>query len=203
MIEAGTTMTHAEMSQGITREKLHTRRIDMDGYRRSDGLFEVRARLTDTKPHDFAPPAGDRTIAAGAAIHDVQVALVFDADLVIRAVETGMAAYPYVSCPGGGDTLQALVGLRIGAGWNSEVRKRLPACDTCTHMKEILGPMASAAYQTLTALRSHLVDQRDAAGHPVKIDSCHAYGASRALVERIWPAYHVPAPDGGRPDPGG
>jgi hypothetical protein len=190
MIEARQTMTYAELSKGVTREAIHHRQIDMHGYRRSDGLFEVRARLTDTKNHDFAPPAGDRTIAAGMPIHDVQVALVFDADLVIKAVETSMNAYPYVSCPGGGDTLQALVGLQIGAGWNGEVRKRLPACDTCTHMKEILGPMASAAYQTLTAVRSHLVDQRDAEGRPVKIDSCHAYGASRALVERIWPAYH-------------
>jgi len=39
-------------------------------------------------------------------------------------------------CPGGGDSLRALIGLRMGTGWNGEVRKRLSSCDTCTHLKE-------------------------------------------------------------------
>ncbi len=182
--------SYAELSDGVERTKLHDRRIEMEGYQRSDGLYEVQAHLTDRKTSAFTPPGDDRTVAAGAPIHDIHVSLVFDSELVIHAVRTALDAYPYRSCPGGGDTLQALVGLRIGAGWNSEIRKRLPACDTCTHMKEILTPMASAAYQTLTALRSHLIDERDAENRPVKIDSCHAYGAGREMVRRLWPDYY-------------
>jgi hypothetical protein len=187
------TPTDAGLPEAVTREPIHHRRIDMQGFQRSDGLFEVQGSLTDRKPHDFTPPGDSITVPAGAPVHDIGVTLVFDAELVIRAVHTRMDAYPYRTCPGGGDTLQALVGLRIGAGWNSEVRKRLPVCDTCTHMKEILAPLASAAYQTLTAQRSHLIDERGPDGRPVKIDSCHAYGAGRALVRRMWPAYAAPA----------
>jgi hypothetical protein len=37
------------------REELHFRRIDMRGYRRSDGLFEVEGRVTDRRLHEFQP----------------------------------------------------------------------------------------------------------------------------------------------------
>ena len=177
---------------GITREEIHHRQIDMRGYRRSDGLFEVTACLADRKTRDFTPPGGTRTVAALAPIHDLGVTLVFDVDMIVRAVSTFIRSHPYAQCPGGGDTLQALVGLRIGAGWNSEVRKRLPSCDTCTHLKEILGPVATAAYQTMVGVRPSSLNYRDDNGKPLKIDSCYAYGAPRDLVKRLWPEYHQP-----------
>ncbi|WP_175916653.1 MULTISPECIES: DUF2889 domain-containing protein [unclassified Burkholderia] len=177
---------------GITREEIHYRQIDMRGYRRSDGLFEVTACLADRKTSDFTPPRGTRTIAALAPIHDLGVTLVFDTDMIVRAISTFIRSHPYAQCPGGGDTLQALVGLRIGAGWNSEVRKRLPSCDTCIHLKEILGPVATAAYQTTVGARPSSLNSRGDDGKPLKIDSCHAYGASRDLVKSLWPEYHRP-----------
>ena len=119
--------------------------------------------------------------------------LVFDADMVVRAVSTFLRSHPYAQCPGGGDSLQALVGLSIGAGWNSEIRKRLPSCDTCTHLKELLGPIATTAYQTMVGMRKSSLEARDGDGKPLKIDSCHAYGASRDLVKRLWPEYHRPS----------
>jgi len=174
----------------VTREELHRRTIDFRGYRRSDGLFEVIAHLTDSKPHAFTPPAESRTVAAGSPIHDMVLSVVFDADMVVRGVTPGMQAFPYGQCAAGGDALQALLGLCIGAGWSGEVRKRLPAGEVCTHLREILVPLASAAYQTMTELRSHLLHATDASGKPAKIDSCYAYGASRALVKHFWPAHH-------------
>uniref|UniRef100_Q46PD2 Uncharacterized protein n=1 Tax=Cupriavidus pinatubonensis (strain JMP 134 / LMG 1197) TaxID=264198 RepID=Q46PD2_CUPPJ len=71
--------------------------------------------MTDRKPQDVAPPSGQRPIPANEL------------------------AYPYRECPGGGESLQALVGLCIGAGWSGEVRKRLPSGETCAHLREILG----------------------------------------------------------------
>lgn len=178
---------------GITREEIHHRQIDMRGYRRSDGQFEVTACLADRKTFDFTPPGGTRTVAALSPIHDLGVTLVFDADMVVRAVSTFLRSHPYEQCPGGGDSLQALVGLSIGAGWNSEVRKRLPSYDTCTHLKELLGPIATTAYQTMVGMRKSSLEALDSEGKPLKIDSCHAYGASRGLVKRLWPEYHRPS----------
>jgi hypothetical protein len=183
---------HDDLPDDVACEEIHSRQIDLRGYRRADGLFEVRARLTDRKSHDFTPPGDSRMVPAQAPLHDLGVTVVFDEDMVVRKVRTFIDAHPYAQCPAGGDTLQSLVGLRIGPGWNSEVRKRLPSCDTCTHLKEILAPLASAAYQTMTEQRRHLLDARDSKGKPVKIDSCYAYGASRDLVKRLWPDYHQP-----------
>jgi len=42
----------------VTRNELHFRRIDIRGFRRSDGLFEVEGRVVDRKPHDFEPIFG-------------------------------------------------------------------------------------------------------------------------------------------------
>lgn len=187
-------MTEPDPGDGLVREELHFRNVEFRGCLRSDSLFEVSAHLVDRKPHDFTPPGDERTVPANAPIHDLGVTLVFDADMVVRAVRTFIRAYPYRPCPGGGESLQSLVGLKIGAGWNSEIRKRLPSCDTCTHMKELLAPLASAAYQTMTMRRLDKLHERNAAGRPVKIDSCHAYGASRSLVERLWPEHHRPGP---------
>jgi hypothetical protein len=175
----------------VTREPLHARRISFEGFRRSDGLFEIVGHLTDRKPHEFAPPSGHRVVPANEAIHDIGLCVVFDLDMMVRAVSTTMAAYPYRDCSGGGDSLQAIVGLRIGAGWSGEVRKRLPPGDTCAHLREILIPLATAAIQAVNPLRSQtLLDERDAGGKPRKIDSCYAYGASRELVRQNWPAFH-------------
>lgn len=175
----------------VTREELHLRQIEMRGYRRNDGLFEVSARLVDRKTHDFTPPGGARLVAAQTPIHDLGVTLMFDKDMIVREVHTFIQSHPYAPCQGGGDTLQTLVGLRIGPGWNAEVRKRLPSGDTCTHLKELLGPLASAAYQTMVTERPSRFSERDEQGKPRKIDSCHAYGASRELVKALWPDYHT------------
>jgi hypothetical protein len=182
---------HDDASGNIEREELHIRQIDMRGYRRSDGLFEASACLTDRKTYDFTPPGDARLVPERTPIHEMGVTLVFDTQMIIHEVSTFMRSHPYATCVGGGDSLQALVGLRIGAGWNSEVRKRLPSCDTCTHLKELLGPLATTAFQTMVGFRLSSLDQRDSDGKPVKIDSCHAYGATRDLVKTLWPEHYL------------
>ena len=37
------------LSPPEARERLHTRSIEINGYRRSDGLYDIEAHLTDTK----------------------------------------------------------------------------------------------------------------------------------------------------------
>ena len=177
--------------EDVTREELHTRRIELDAYRRSDGLFEIEGRVIDRKPFEFRSPNGDKRVPAGAAIHDVAVCLVFDETMLVVDVHGGTAAAPYDECYAAKSALDCLKGLRIGAGWGSEVRRRLGGAQGCTHMMELLGPMATAAYQALTGLRAGRPDVLDSAGRPRKIDSCFAYAASGTLVMRRWPAHYT------------
>lgn len=174
----------------IAREELHFRRIDLRGFKRSDGLYEVEANLTDQKPFDFQPPSRDQAIRAGDLIHDHVLRVAFCEDMVIREVFATMRTWPYRECPGGVDSLHAMVGVRIGPGWAAEIRKRLPNSETCTHLKELMNTLASAAFQTIFSVRQRVGDDVDANGRPRKIDSCYAYGASRELVRLHWPQFH-------------
>jgi hypothetical protein len=176
----------------VTKDELHFRRIDMRGFRRSDGLYEIEGRVTDRKPYDFAPAGGGQLVPANRAIHDMGVRLVFDNDMVVHDVHTFMDAMPYLECRGGGEALQSLKGLRIAGGWSKEVRNRLSGARSCTHLMELLIPMATAAVQSLSVTRKGHPERLDATGRPVKIDSCYAYGAQRGQVLRRWPEFHRP-----------
>jgi Protein of unknown function (DUF2889) len=177
-----------------TREELHFRRIDMRGYRRSDGLFEVEGRVVDRKPDDFTPYSGGRHVPAGEPVHDMGVRLVYDDQLRVHDVSTFTDASPYAHCPEGGRALLSLKGLRMTSGWSNEVKSRLRGARSCTHLMELLIPMATTAFQSLSATGLTRVDRRDVTGRPVKIDSCYAYGAQRELVRRMWPEYYRPPP---------
>jgi hypothetical protein len=180
-------------SGDVTREEIHFRRIDMRGYRRSDGLFEVEGRVTDRKPFDFQPGGDGESVPANEPIHDMGVRLVYDDEMVIQDVTTFTDSAPYPACFGGGLALRSLRGVRMSSGWNREVRSRLAGASSCTHLMELLIPMATAAIQSLSPQRNRLPDRLDGSGRPVKIDSCYAYGAGTDVVRRRWPAFHRPA----------
>ena len=177
----------------VTREEIHHRRIDMRGFRRSDGLYEVEGRVTDRKPFDFKPGGDGETVPAERAIHDMGVRLVFDGQMIVRDVSTFMDATPYPGCLGGGLALRSLIGVRIGGGWTREVKTRLGGAASCTHLMELLIPLATTAIQSLSPVRHAGPDQLDDTGRPVKIDSCHAYAAGSDVVKRRWPAFHRPS----------
>jgi Protein of unknown function (DUF2889) len=183
------------MGTAVVREELHHRRIDMRGYRRSDGLYEIEGRVTDRKPHDFEPVSGGRAVPAHEPIHDMGVRLVYDDQFTVREVETFTDASPYQQCPLGGLALRALVGVRMTSGWSREVRSRLASAESCTHLRELLLPMATAAFQSMSVPRRGRPDPVDATGRPLKIDSCYAYSAKRELVRQRWPEYFHAGPE--------
>jgi hypothetical protein len=178
----------------VEREALHFRRIEMQGWRRSDGLFEVEGRVTDRKPYDFVPWRGGKAVPAGEPVHDMGVRIIFDEDLRVCDIGTFTEAAPYAQCPEGGRALQSLKGMRMTSGWGKEVRSRLKGAASCTHLMELLLPLATVAYQSLSAVNRSRSERLDSTGRPVKIDSCYAYGAERELVRYQWPEFHRPEP---------
>ena len=190
---AGDESRHSEASPDQHLELLHVRQIEMRGARRSDGLFQVEGRVTDRKPNVFTLASGGRTVPANTAIHDLGVRLVFDSDMVVVDVQTFTDAAPYDACPGGGQALQSMKGVRIGPGWSSEVRKRLSGARSCTHLMELLMPLATTAIQAMSSVRTGQPEPLDADGRPKKIDSCYAYAADGELVRSRWPQFFRPA----------
>jgi len=164
----------------------------MRGYRRSDGLFEIEGRIIDTKPRDFTAASGGRSVPANEPLHDLGLRLVFTEELLVRAIETFTGAAPYAECPEGGRALQSIVGERMSRGWSSVVRSKLGGARSCTHLMELLIPLATVAYQSLAEVRMTKPARADASGGPASIDSCYAYRAQGEVVLRRWPSFHRP-----------
>jgi Protein of unknown function (DUF2889) len=181
----------AASDNSVTREALHTRVIDMTGYKRSDGLYEIEGHITDTKPVDFKAPNGPREVLANTPLHEMRITLVYDQNMVVQDVLCETLAAPYNPCFEAPATLQVLKGLSIASGWAGEVRKRLGGGKSCSHLVHMLGSMAATAYQSLTVERSARPTVLDADGKPLKIESCYAYGTDREVVMKMWPKYYT------------
>ena len=173
----------------VQRDELHLRRIELRGFRRGDGLFDVEARMVDTKTHELALADG-RVVPAGEPIHDMSIRLVVDEDLGVIDIVACTDASPFGICPEATETLQSLKGLRIAAGWTAAVRQRLAGRNGCTHLTELLTPLATVAFQTLSQVRQGKPAPVDANGKPRKIDSCYAYASDREVVHRLWPTHY-------------
>src|SRR5258708_33648329 len=100
----------------VPRDELHLRRIELQGYRRVDGLFDVEARMIDTKTHELTLGSG-RIVPPGEPVHDMSIRLVVDEDLNVIDVVASTDASPFGICPEATATLQSMKGVRIGAGW--------------------------------------------------------------------------------------
>jgi Protein of unknown function (DUF2889) len=178
------------MTHSIERTELHHRQIDMRFFQRTDGLFEVEGRLLDRKTLPFRRLLQEHDIPAGTALHDILVRLVVDESLLVHDASATLAASPFEVCRGAADTLAPLKGLRIGAGWNKRVRELLRGAASCTHIVELLGPMATTALQGLAPQRLARMTQPGSDEHKSRVDSCYAYGRDREVVARLWPNLH-------------
>jgi crotonobetainyl-CoA:carnitine CoA-transferase CaiB-like acyl-CoA transferase len=185
--EARTQHQPHAMTDPVERKELHHRQIDLRFYQRSDGLYEVEGRLLDRKTQAFRRVLHDRDTPAGTALHDITVRLVIDGQMLVHDASASLAATPFELCREAANTLAPLKGLRIGGGWNKRIRELLGGAASCTHIVELLGPMATTAYQGLAPQRLARLTADDADAHRSKIDSCYSYGRDREVVARLWP----------------
>ena len=136
------------LSTPAEREQRHLRQVSCRGFARTDGLLDIEGELIDTKDYDF-PSAARGTIAAGSPIHHMQVRITIDFQMTIIAAEAVTLYGPYHICPKGAENISGLVGLTIGPGWKRKVQNAIGGPKGCTHITELMGPMATTAFQTL------------------------------------------------------
>lgn len=181
------------MTSTVERREIHHRQLDLRFFERSDGLFEVEGRLVDRKTRPFRRLLQDQDTPAGTPLHDIVVRLVVDENLLVHDASATLAASPFDVCRGAANTLAPLKGLSIGSGWNKRVRELLGGSASCTHIKELLGPMATTVHQGLAPQRLVRMSQQGNQEHRAKIDSCYAYASHREVVARLWPDLHKQA----------
>lgn len=183
--------TDAALSAPAPRTPMHTRRITCQGYRRDDGLWDIEGHMTDEKAYAFENEWRG-TLRPGDFLHDMWLRLTIGDDFVVRAVEAVSAQTPFSHCPVITPHYQRLVGLRIGPGWTAAVRERVGGLDGCTHLTELLGPMATTAFQTLASItRAQEKAQGAAPKRPPVLNTCHAWAADGPAVQRFFPDFYT------------
>jgi len=195
------------LSPPVGRQLLHTRRVTCQGFFREDGLWDIEGRITDTKTYEHANESRG-AIKAGEFVHDMSIRLTLDHKFTIVDVEAVTDRSPYRICGDVAPDFRKLIGLRIGGGFHREVRARLGGVHGCTHIVELLGPVATTAFQTVSSgkarelnrahrARSGNLPEPAASGAPAKprrkpyvIDTCHAWAADGPVVKRWAPDFY-------------
>ncbi len=183
------------LSAATDREKLHVRRIEMTGYRRADGLFDIEAHLVDTKTYAFTNH--DRgTVEPGVPLHGMLARMTLDEDMLITAFEASTEFGPYAICPQAAPNFARLAGLKVGRGFIKAANERIGGIHGCTHLRELLGQMGTVAFQTLYAVRR----KRDTAPNaqttserPAMLGTCLAYAPDSPVVQRDYPRFYTGA----------
>jgi hypothetical protein len=179
------------LSEPAGRKPMHTRHVECRGYLRDDGLWDIEGHLTDTKPFDI--PSHDRggQIPAGEPLHEMWIRLTVDTDLTVHGVEVCTDHGPYAICGDIVDNFQVLKGLTIKPGWTQKTRALLGGTKGCTHLVELLGPVATTAFQTIYAARVKREKSTPLTRPPALIGSCHAYASDGPIVKRRWPQFYT------------
>ena len=181
------------------RRLLHTREVTLQGYLREDGLIEVEARMTDVKSYSMANI--DRAgIPAGVPLHDMWIRMTLTVEeMEIVACEAAMDSTPYNICPQTAPNMARLVGLKIGKGFLRAAAQRVGGVEGCTHLRELLQPVATTAYQTRYSVLNHGPDGgegKDKPGlAPALLNTCHSYNETGPVVARLRAEAELSAPN--------
>ena len=179
------------LSSPTEREHIHTRTVECNGYRRTDGLWDIEGLLVDVKTYTFHNnERGD--VPPGEPVHEMWIRLTVDDDLKIHGVEAVTEYSPFQVCKEIAPNFERLVGVSIGPGWRKRVRDRVGGVEGCTHIVEMLGPVATTAFQTIYPIKSK---ERPESPTPSKrpprlLNTCHAFRSDGPKVKEFWPDHY-------------
>lgn len=167
------------------REALHHRDIVIRGYRREDGCFDIEGHLQDTKTFDMQLASGTRP--AGEALHAMWLRITVDRTLTIIDAVASSDAHPYPGdCAVITPDYRKLVGIAIRPGFSNKVKELLGGTRGCTHLTELVGALATAAFQTLAGQGTQDPDRK-----PFQLDGCHALRTDQPAVARFYPRWYT------------
>ena len=177
------------LSVPVPRRLLHNRTVQCWGYQREDGLWDIEGRMVDTKTYAFPNEDRGGVIQPGDPLHDMWIRLTVDDQFRIHNVEARTDGSPFGLCPAITDRYQKLIGARIGPGWSLKLRELFSGINGCTHMTELLGPVATTMLQAVYGKR---YDEDDAKAPedrspPSVLNTCHALASDSSVVKKRWP----------------
>jgi hypothetical protein len=175
------------------RSHLHTRTVVFRGYHRDDGLWDIEAEMSDTKTYPLE--RSERGLMQpGTPVHGMAIRATVDDTMTIREIATSMDSTPFDECQRGNDPMQQMVGVTMGPGWRQAIERALGGVRGCTHLRELLFNMATAAYQTIPSYKHRLRRQAglpEPASNepPYHLGKCMAWDFEGPVVQRHYPQF--------------
>ena len=178
------------LSTPTERKLTHTRVVTCLGYERHDKLWDIEGRIVDTKPYSFPNKDRGGEIKADEPLHDMSIRLTIDTNLKVLDAEAVIDGSPYNYCKCVTPIVKQLIGLQIAPGWTVKSKAAMGLNRGCTHLTELLGPMATTAIQTLFSIRPNLDTNdktQDKKTSSPFINSCHSLLPNSPVVKEHWP----------------
>lgn len=181
------------LPEPASRSHLHTRSVVYRGYHREDGLWDIEAEMTDAKTYPV-----DRSerghMPPGTPVHGMAIRVTVDDAMTIVAIVSSMDHTPFDECQQGTDPMQQMIGARLGPGWRVSIERALGGTRGCTHLRELLFNMATAAYQTIPAYRHRLrkeagLPEPESDEPPYHVGKCIAWDVDGPVVARHYPRF--------------
>ena len=185
------------LSAPAPRKLMHTRKVTCKGYLREDDLWDIEGNIVDTKPYRFENIDRGGHIEAEEPLHGMWVRLTINDQMLIKDVEAVTDFSPYNYCHDIAPDYKKLIGLSLAVGWNKQVRTLMKGKLGCTHITELMGPMATTAFQTIFSGRNEgkKTDEKREnslpnSSKPPLLNTCHSYAEDSPVVLRHWPNYY-------------
>jgi len=173
----------------VPRKQLHLRSITCEGFVRDDGLIDIEGLLIDTKPEPLR--LVNREVPAGDPIHKMRIRMTVNQELYIVDAQIFSENAPYSNCEEVEEKYKNLIGMRIEPGFSREVKRIFSGTKGCTHITELIGPLASTAFQVLwanTDFRNADLSIKEKRLTP--LGGCHALRLDGHIVQTYFPEYH-------------
>ena len=179
------------LSPPVPRTLKHVRRVNYQGFERDDGLWDIEGELHDSKAYDatsFRDPTKQRL--AGEAIHHMWLRVTVNRQLVVQAIDVAMDSHPLQGCTEAQTALQHMVGCSMARGWRQSIQKHLGGVASCTHLRELLFNLATAAFQSVPAVFSSSHPDEP----PRHLGQCTGWDFKGQGVKEFFPQFYGRAP---------
>ncbi len=191
------------LSPSPNRTPLHTRAITFRGFAREDGLWDLEGELHDSKHYSYT--SGSGPMPAGTPIHHMHLRVTVDDSFCIHDIETSMDSTPFGECQSADATMKRMIGQTMGPGWRQAIDRAIGGVQGCTHLRELLFNLATAAFQTIPHARE--VRRREAdlpaqegSAPPFYMGKCMTWDFNGPVVARVAPQFVGWAKPGRKPD---
>jgi hypothetical protein len=189
------------LSNPAPRERIHSRSVICEGFRRADGLWDVEGHITDLRHFHYSTRwKGQQTPEQ--PLHQMWLRLTLDDHRKILAVETSMDDTPFDMCTEVTQHYQRLIGITIGAGFGKKVGELVGGVEGCTHVTGLLHAMATVTLQAMAseafklfpdenvnADRWHALDRvfsdGKSGGSPSLINTCHTHAENSPVTQSL------------------